>query len=76
LAAGFLPAGFFGREKDFKKFQLFTKITNLLDAALITEVLTQNTLNADAPGQDSADRIVVQKEIFRQTFLAGLRFKL
>ncbi|CAN5313185.1 TonB-dependent receptor [soil metagenome] len=73
---GFSQIDFSAEKRIFKKFQVFTKITNLLDAALITEVLSPNYLNADAPAQDSQDRIVVAKEIFHQTFLLGLRYKL
>ncbi len=60
----------------WKKFQFFVKITNLLDAPLIIEVVRTNTINADQPGQDSRNSIVVQKDEFHQTFLTGLRFKL
>lgn len=72
---GFSQVDFSAEKRIFKNFRLFTKITNLLDAALITEVLTPNYLSSDAPGQDKSDRIVVQKEIFQQTFLLGLRYK-
>ena len=73
---GFSQFDFSAEKKIFKRFQVFVKITNLLDTPLITEVLSPNYLNADAPAQDGKDRIVVQKDEFRQTFLAGLRFKL
>jgi len=73
---GFSQLDFSMEKRVFRKFKAFTKITNLLDAALITEVLSPNYLNADAPGQDRTDRIVVQKEVFHQTFLVGLRYKL
>jgi outer membrane receptor protein involved in Fe transport len=73
---GFSQVDFSAEQRIFKGLQLFVKITNLLDAPLITEVLSPNNLNSDAPGQDSADKIVVQKELFHQTFLAGLRYKL
>lgn len=59
----------------FKKFNLFVKITNLTDAPLIVEVINPNNLG-DVPGQDRSDRIVVQKDVFHQTFLAGVRYKL
>jgi hypothetical protein len=58
-----------------KKFQFFVKVTNLLDAPLIIEVVRTNTINADQPGQDSRNSIVVQKDEFHQTFLTGIRFK-
>src|SRR5258708_7629851 len=73
---GFSQIYFSAEKKIFKHFNLFTKITNLLDAALITEVMSPNYLNADSPAQDRSDRIVVQKDVFRQTFLIGLRYKL
>ncbi|GHN02072.1 hypothetical protein WSM22_35610 [Cytophagales bacterium WSM2-2] len=73
---GFSQIDFSAEKRVFKKFNVFTKITNLLDAALITEVLSPNYLNADSPAQDRSDRIVVQKDVFHQTFLLGLRYKL
>ncbi len=73
---GFSQLDFSAEKRIIKNFRVFTKVTNLLDAALITEVLSPNYLNADAPGQDRSDRIVVQKDVFHQTFLIGLRYKL
>jgi outer membrane receptor protein involved in Fe transport len=59
----------------WNKLQYFLKITNLLDAPLIVEIARTNTINADQPGQDSRNNIVVQKDDFHQTFLTGLRYK-
>jgi len=73
---GFSQIDFSAEKRVFKKFNVFTKITNLLDAALITEVLSPNYLSSDSPAQDRSDRIVVQKDVFHQTFLLGLRYKL
>jgi TonB-dependent receptor len=73
---GFSQLDFSAEKKIFKKFQVFAKITNLLDTPLITEVISPNYLNADAPAQDGKDRIVVQRDEFHQTFLMGLRYKL
>ncbi len=71
----FSQVDFSSEKKLGKKFQLFLKITNLLDAPLIIEVARANTINADQPGQDSPNSIVVQKDEFHQTFLTGIRFK-
>ncbi|HMI66024.1 MAG TPA: TonB-dependent receptor [Cyclobacteriaceae bacterium] len=73
---GFSQLDFSAEKRIFKNFKFFVKITNLLDASLITEVLSPNYLTPDSPAQDKNNRIVVQKDVFHQTFLAGLRFKL
>jgi outer membrane receptor protein involved in Fe transport len=72
---GFSQLDFSAEKRVFKNFKLLTKITNLLDADLISEVLSPNYLSPDSPGQDRSDRIVVQKDSFHQTFLLGLRYK-
>ena len=72
---GFSQFDFSAEKRIFKSFKVFTKITNLLNSALITEVLSPNYLRADSPAQDRSDRIVVQKDVFHQTFLVGLRYK-
>jgi outer membrane receptor protein involved in Fe transport len=72
----FAQLDFSCEKKLFKRFNYFLKITNLLDAPLIIEIVHANTINADQPGQDSRTSIVVQKDDFHQTFLTGLRFKL
>ena len=72
----FSQIDFSAEKRLFKRFQLFIKITNLLDAPLIVEVFKPNPYGADGIAQDSNDRIVVQKDEFHQTLLTGLRFKL
>ena len=71
---GFSQLDFSAEKSVLKKFKVFTKITNLLDTPLITEVLSSHEPSTD-PIQDRDDRSVVQKDIFHQTFLAGLRYK-
>ncbi len=72
----FTQVDFSAEKKIFKKFQLFVKVTNLLNTPLIVEVINPNPFGADGIAQDSSDRIVVQKDQFYQTFLTGLRFKM
>ena len=73
----FVQLDFSAEKRVFKKFQWFVKITNLLDAALISEVINPNVYGTgpDGPAQDRSDRIVVQRDAFHQTFLTGLRYK-
>ncbi len=74
---GFSQVDFSAEKRIFEKFKLFIKITNLLDTPLITEVMRPlNPLDFESPDQDKKDRFVVQKDVFHQTFLAGVRYKL
>lgn len=65
---------FSAEKKVGQKFSFFLKATNLLNNAIIVEVLKPNTL-ANLPEQTRSDRILVQKDVFQQTFLLGARFK-
>lgn len=65
---------FSAEKKIGKKFSVFIKATNLLNNAIIVEVLKQNTITG-LPDQTRDDRILVQKDIFQQTYLLGMRFK-
>lgn len=56
------------------RFSIFTKLTNLLNNPIIVDILRPNTLTG-YPNQDRTDRITVQKDVFQQTFLLGLRYK-
>jgi TonB-dependent receptor len=66
----------FSAEKRFGggHFSVFTKLTNLLNNPIIVEILKPNTLTG-LPDQTRADRILVQKDVFGQTYLVGLRYK-
>jgi TonB-dependent receptor len=72
---GFSQIDFSSEKTVFKNLKAFIKITNLLDTSLITEVLSPNYLAPGSPAQDRKDRIVVQKDDFHHTLLAGLRYK-
>lgn len=72
---GFSQFDFSGEKKIFKKFSIYVKITNLLNTPLITEVYNSNYLSSNSPAQDRKDRIVVQKDVFKHTYLLGLRYK-
>jgi outer membrane receptor for ferrienterochelin and colicin len=69
----------FSIEKRFRKhFVLFAKATNLLNNKIYQDILHQNDL-AGYPGlpeQSNPNRILVQKDTFNQTVLAGVRYKL
>ena len=66
----------FSAEKKFgKHVSLFLKATNLLNNAIVVELLKPNTLT-NLPEQTRTDRILVQKDVFQQSFLLGVRFKL
>ena len=66
----------FSAEKKLnKRFTAFIKVTNLLNNPIIVDVLHANTL-LGRPEQTDASKILVQKDVFNQTYMAGLRFKL
>ncbi len=66
----------FSAEKRFgsKHFSVFAKLTNLLNNPIIVEILKPNTLSG-LPEQTRTDRILVQKDVFNQTYLLGIRYK-
>lgn len=66
----------FSAEKKFGKshFSAFAKLTNLLNNPIVVEVLKPNN-SQNLPEQTRTDRILVQKDIFQQSFLFGIRYK-
>ena len=65
----------FSAEKRFGgRVSVFAKLTNLLNNPIIVDILRPNTL-VGYPDQDRTDRITVQKDVFCQSFLLGLRYK-
>ena len=66
----------FSAEKRFggKRFSIFVKATNLLNNPIIVEILKPNTLT-NLPDQTRTDRILVQKDVFQQSYLIGFRYK-
>ena len=65
----------FSAEKRFgSRFSVFAKLTNLLNNPIIVDILRPNTL-VGYPNQDSQNRITVQKDVFGQSYLLGLRYK-
>jgi len=66
----------FSMEKKFgQHWTLFGKATNLLDNPIYQDVLKSNNLLGDQ-GQVLSDKILVQKNIFNQTYQIGIRYKL
>lgn len=63
-----------GQGKRAARFSLFTKMTNLLNNPIIADVLKTNTLT-NLPEQTRTDRIMVQKDVFGQTYLMGVRYR-
>ena len=66
----------FGRKgtTNAQRFSVFTKLQNLLNNPIISEVLKPNTL-ASLPEQTRTDRILVQKDLFGQSYLIGFRYR-
>ena len=56
-------------------FTLYAKATNLLDNPIYQDVLHSNNL-LGLQGQVLSDKILVQKNIFNQTYQLGIRYKL
>jgi outer membrane receptor protein involved in Fe transport len=65
---------FSGDKKLSKNFSLFVKVTNLFNAPIIVDLLKANTFK-DLPDQNRTDRILIQKDIFQQNYLLGIRYK-
>ncbi len=65
---------FGGGKGTASRFSVFTKLTNLLNNPIIVDILRPNTLTG-YPDQDRTDRITVQKDVFQQSYLLGLRYK-
>ncbi|WP_020604873.1 TonB-dependent receptor [Spirosoma spitsbergense] len=65
----------FSAEKRFgTRVSVFAKMTNLLNNPIIVDILRPNTL-VGYPDQDHTDRITVQKDVFGQSYLLGIRYK-
>jgi outer membrane receptor protein involved in Fe transport len=55
----------------------FLKVTNLLNTATVVEVMQVPAGDLrTAPGQDRADRILVQRDVYNRSYLLGVRFRL
>ena len=75
----FTQLDFSAEKRAFKKFFVFVKINNILNSPLITEIVYPNkymTGKLMLPMQDNANSVTVEKEIFYQTYLIGLRYKI
>jgi outer membrane receptor protein involved in Fe transport len=65
----------FGRSQTgAARFSIFVKMANLLNNPIISEILQPNNL-PNLPEQTRTDRILVQKDVFGQSYLIGLRYK-
>jgi TonB-dependent receptor len=65
-------------KKALKNFTFYTKITNLLNTPLIVQIIQPNiytTGNFALPEQNSKDRVTVQKDVYGQNFIFGMRYK-
>jgi outer membrane cobalamin receptor len=62
-----------------RQLSVFFKATNLLNTKLYQDILHSNSLinfPGGLPGQTNPNRILIQQDDFRQTFLMGLRYKI
>jgi len=66
----------FSAEKKIKRsWSVFIKVTNLLNNHLYQDILKSNNLKG-LPDQSNDSRILVQKDVFNRSFLAGVRLKI
>ena len=65
---------FGGNVGGHSRFSVFAKLTNLLNNPIISEIFKPNTLT-NLPEQVRTDRILVQKDVFGQSYLIGIRYK-
>jgi len=69
----------FSAEKKLKHhFSLFLKITNLLNNNIYYDLLAPNyaASNKGLPTQSNPNKILIQRDVFNQSYLAGVRYKL
>ncbi len=68
----------FSLNKTFKsKFTFFLKATNLLNTNIYQDILTPNVRSQNGyPENGDPNRILVQKDVFKQSILVGVRFSL
>jgi hypothetical protein len=62
-----------------KGFNFYAKVANLTNTPLQVEILQPNTFITGTnklPLQTDADRILVQKDFYKLSFLVGIRYKL
>ena len=60
-------------------FSVFVKATNLLNSDLYQDILHANSLKSypgGLDGQTNSDRILIQRDAYGQTILAGIKYKL
>jgi TonB-dependent receptor len=65
-------------QKIKKKFSVYAKINNILNAPLIVEIIQPNPYRSGPnilADQTRDDRILVQKEYYGQNYLIGIRYK-
>ncbi len=63
----------------FKKLSVYAKVNNLTNAANTVYLKSQNIFRSGQfllPNQTSDNRVLVQQDIYKVSFLAGLRYKL
>ena len=66
----------FSTEKKIARhWSVFLKATNILNNHLYQDILHTNNLKGN-PGETDPSKILVQKDVFNQGFLAGFRFKM
>lgn len=65
---------FGGTGRSGSRFSVFAKLTNLLNNPIIVEILKPNNLT-NLPEQTRPDRILVQRDVFQQSYLLGIRYK-
>lgn len=58
-----------------KQWSVYVKVTNLLNNHLYQDILHSNNLKGYA-GETDPNKILVQKDVFNQSFLVGVRFKM
>lgn len=76
-AAGQLDFSF--EQRLFRKFSVYAKVNNLTNVANTLYLRSQNTFRtgqSQLPDQTNNSRITVQQDIYKVSFLAGLRYKL
>ena len=64
----------FSAEKRFGHLSIFAKLQNLLNNPIVVDLLKPSTAG-NLPDQTRNDRITVQRDVFGQSYLLGIRYK-
>jgi hypothetical protein len=76
--AGTSQLDFSLEKRAFKYFTFYTKISNILNAPVVVQILQPNIYTTGKfalPNQTETNRVTVQRDLYGQNFTFGMRYK-